>query len=192
MTNAIVATFTNFTFPTYAIIPGKRIYFNLSLQRIQRCQHCQRFGHIKQICKNIKYPCICSKYGQSGYDIKSCNAPKPNCINCIRNKKDTFDNSAKDNNCPVYMQQKEIKHTTATLCLSAKEAIKHLKKENKTRNANIKEHSGIPNPTFGDFIPNYNSTFAKATKFHFEKAMIGKDKNKFLKNFFFTSPKKKT
>lgn len=78
------------------------------------------------------------------------------------------------------------------MCLSAKEAIKHLKKENKTKNANIKEHSGIPNPTFGDFIPNYNSTFAKATKFHLEKAMIGKDKNKFLKKFFFTSPKKKT
>lgn len=65
----------------------------------------------------------------------------------------------------------------ATLCLSAKEAIKHLKKENKNKNTNTNDHLDIPNPTLGDFIPQYNSSYAKSINLHPEKSTERKGKN---------------
>lgn len=69
-TNATIATFSNF--PSYAIVLEKRVYLNPFLQKVQRCLHCQRFGHNRRICKDIKLSNICYKCGQKDHEANAC------------------------------------------------------------------------------------------------------------------------
>lgn len=168
-TRASVTTFENLPLPAYVNILGKRIYLNPFIQRVQRCIHCQRFGHIKNLCKNINKPNICDRCGGEGHEESKCLTEVAKCINCVRAKYSKYNHFADNPDCPALAFQKEIKKRLATLCISPSEAIHSMGKnqsqpfsDNYTYASQV--YDNIPLPTLREFIPALGIPFGKISK----------------------------
>lgn len=142
-TRAVIATFKNFLLTSFVHILGKRIYLNPFVQRITKCDHCLRYGHSANICKNQSKPCICAKCGVKAV---ACASPLLSCINCLRDKSNSKTDHAADHEaCPIFRQQKELRRIMAVYCFLIGEALNFLKTGRKVdRYSQHREGSGRP------------------------------------------------
>ena len=76
------------------LIPGTKVY----LPNPQRCFHCQKYCHNKNICKNEQN---CAKYGQTGPEDQDCEN-EMKCANCDGG------HPAYTKKCPKWKTEKEI------------------------------------------------------------------------------------
>lgn len=79
------------------------------VQKVKRCNICQRFGHVAIQCRNRNSP-ICAKCAKPGHSESACNQlDLIRCVNCIRHKIDDYFHKASDFRCPVFRWEKNTK-----------------------------------------------------------------------------------
>lgn len=137
--------------PHSVIYMGKRLTFELFVQRVRRWQRCQRFGYISKICRTPADKAICYRCGKSCTTHKEgiCPTDSPSCINCKRHKFVDTNHEASSNFCPVFKRQKQIKNIMAFHNISQVEAEALLGAGSKY-NSHMWSRSplGVPLPTF--------------------------------------------
>lgn len=115
-------------------VPDKGVFWGLIVKitpyidKVRRCSHCHRFGHIQKFCRNKNKDPICGKCAETGHESAACASNVRRCINCIRARLEDTDHPAVDRNCPLFKVQKDIKKVMATRKLGPKEAINILEK----------------------------------------------------------------
>lgn len=100
------------------------------IQKVKRCNICQRFGHVAIHCRNKNKP-VCAKCAKTGHREANCNQTDlMRCVNCIRNKLDDYFHKCSDFRCPVYKWEKNAKILMARTGKSVAECKKLLADHN--------------------------------------------------------------
>ena len=115
-TNSLVLTFNSPKCPTrLKVCYGEVISISPYIPNPLRCFSCQKFGHHENSCKNSP---VCGKCaGADRHDEASCDRPAK-CANCGGS------HSARSNQCPVWVKEKEITRVKCTHNISYPEARK--------------------------------------------------------------------
>lgn len=132
-TNSYIAKFKTTNVPSSLIYMGKHVYLEPFVQRVRRCQFCQRFSHLAKMCRtssNLLPTCVRCGSNKPDHDAIICKSSDPKCINCVRSKFSNIDISheASSSDCPVYLRQRNIKRLAAFHDLSPLEAKRLLDK----------------------------------------------------------------
>ncbi|XP_032684357.1 uncharacterized protein LOC116850308 [Odontomachus brunneus] len=128
-TRTNIVTFHYSSVQKSAIYFDIRVYFTLFVQKVRRCTHCQRFGHVSAQCRGGESARVCVKCASKEYQEQNCNSRHLNCINCIRTKEMDTNHAANDYNCPTFIENRRIKIIMAKLGLSPREALAYYKRE---------------------------------------------------------------
>lgn len=121
--------------PKAASYFGKVIFLKSYVQKVRRCDNCQRYGHPATQCRGGAGARVCSKCASHDHDRKACKALSSSCVNCIRyNNTKTrsvpflTSHAATSDTCPVYIENKRIKIIMAKLGIGPKDAFRFLSK----------------------------------------------------------------
>lgn len=151
--NLILITFSGLSPPKVAIYHGKKIRFSPYIQKVKRCNNCQRFGHIEAQCRGGAKAEVCTSCASKEH-TKNCTSTQYNCINCLRRKIPFPNHKASSNICPIFIENRRVKIVMAKLGLNPSDALTFFKSSghrlpDKWFNLNREDEPS----TFADFIP---------------------------------------
>lgn len=114
-TKSVIIRFKGQALPKYVFLNRVRIEVAPYIYRVTQCYNCLRYGHSATRCT---YPSRC-KHCTEDHNSRDCKkSESPLCINCKGN------HPATDNkNCPVFLEQKNIKEIMAVQNLTYREAL---------------------------------------------------------------------
>jgi len=156
--DSYIVRFRTSIVPPSVIYMGKRLTLRPYIQKVRRCDKCQRFGHIAKICRTTDINAICVRCGKhssshNGDDKSKYTSDKPSCINCLRHKLKDGEHEASWFKCPIFLQQKEIKRIMAYRGASFSEAVNIMHNSaDKLDNCSVNSFAA-PLPTLFDFLP---------------------------------------
>lgn len=154
------------TVPPSVIYMGKRLHLVPFVEKVRRCQKCQRFGHVARICRTSDKNAVCQRCGKlvSSHSCnnnvnEACTAEKPSCINCVRHKlpDSAAEHEASSNSCPIFQKQRKLKKIMAYHNVSYSEASSMLESNNYQQPS--ESHTSlfppyrVPLPTLEEYIP---------------------------------------
>ena len=111
-TGTFILTFNSPKPPTTLKIGYLQVRVEVYIPNPVRCFNCQRYGHFKTNCSRAA---TCEKCGQEGHPGDTCEE-SPRCVNC------QGCHSAKDKNCPKWVEEKQIQKIKASNNITYKEA----------------------------------------------------------------------
>ncbi|XP_070158964.1 uncharacterized protein [Polyergus mexicanus] len=158
-----VVRFRTLSVPPSVIYMGKRCYLTPFIEKVRRCQRCQRFGHVARFCRASDRNAVCQRCGKlvSSHDSSNnvnepCSAESPSCINCKRHKLPDNEtvHEASSNSCPIFQKQRRIKKLMAFHGISQSEAMSMLERADpQSQQAGDNYTRSHPLPTLGEFLP---------------------------------------
>ncbi|XP_065356356.1 uncharacterized protein LOC135950753 [Calliphora vicina] len=123
-TGLITLTFNSTSLPSEISIGYERVEIRTYVPRPIRCRNCFRYGHMENICTNIKLCSNCSNEFHKCEQFKEVCKTAKSCINCKEQNLD-FNHATINSKCPIYIKEKEI------------QAIVTLEKVNKNKAVNL-------------------------------------------------------
>ncbi|XP_025157264.1 uncharacterized protein LOC112588043 isoform X1 [Harpegnathos saltator] len=152
--NMIMITFAGLSAPKAAIYFGKKIRFAPYIQKVKRCNNCQRFGHIEAQCRGGSRAMMCATCASKGHHSKSCSSSHLACINCLRRKLPFPNHRTSSDICPTFIENRRAKIVMAKLGLNPSDAMAFYKSTgHRLPDKWFEINSAEESATFADFIP---------------------------------------
>ncbi|XP_011141120.2 uncharacterized protein LOC105184204 [Harpegnathos saltator] len=150
----IMITFAGLSAPKAAIYFGKKIRFAPYIQKVKRCNNCQRFGHIEAQCRGGSRAMMCATCASKGHHSKSCSSSHLACINCLRRKLPFPNHRTSSDICPTFIENRRAKIVMAKLGLNPSDAMAFYKSTgHRLPDKWFEINSAEESATFADFIP---------------------------------------
>lgn len=155
-TETVQVTFRAQQLPTHITLHYVRCKVEAFIPRVLQCSKCLRYGHPVKSCKSKK--ARCNTCGGDDHDIHDCTVlPPPKCIHCEGSHNSYVDNP-KNNNCPEYKKQVEIKKIMTLENKTFLEARGALRKSYASKITNNSNNKNITNSNPSTPVPQPSST----------------------------------